>query len=143
MAQCYSIGGFTMQLKIGRMITLMLVFVSHYAYSNSCPPSANLDPLNPPAGWVAGPSPYEPGYTYEFGLAVHSFIPDDNYGKIFCRYEVCPSFGCYYFELISTARYQQPYYTRTPPPPWYWSYSFQYTIKCRPGGDRPELCTFS
>ena len=129
-------------MKNRLIITFMLSFVSLSCLADTCPPIQGLDPNHPPAGWELGFSPYVPEANYYFGVASHSFMGNDDFKKIYCRYESCPGILCPAFTLISNRQYDQPYFIQNPPPPWNERSSSQFLISCRPGDNDPMHCVF-
>ncbi|MDR3491900.1 MAG: hypothetical protein P4M12_07670 [Gammaproteobacteria bacterium] len=124
------------------IITLMLSFVSLSSLADTCPPIQGLDPQHPPAGWEMRPSPYSPEEHYYFGIASHSFMGNEDFKKIYCRYEACPGILCPSFVLASTQQYDKPYFEQNPPAPWNTKSSSQFVINCRPGDNNPAHCVF-
>jgi len=129
-------------MKNNLIITLMLSLVSLSCLADTCPPVEGLNPKRPPAGWELRPSPYFPESTYYFGLASHSFMGNDDFKKMYCRYEACPGMLCPAFTLVSNRQYNQPYFEQNPPPPWNARSASEYLITCQPGDNNPEHCVF-
>jgi hypothetical protein len=109
--------------------------------ADTCPRAQDLNPFLPPAGWSYLIPPFDPSIEgYTFSSAIHSLNGAFYYQQVICRYEVCPSFLCPAFTLISNNTYQEPSEST---PPWNHGSVLKYTLTCMPGDHNPEHCVFT
>jgi len=113
------------------------------SFADTCPPIDGLNPEHPPAGWETRPSPYDASQKHYFGMAAHAFTANEDYGKIYCRYETCPSFLCSTILLVSSRTFINPPYQQHSPPPWDARTPSKFLISCLPGDHNPAHCVFN
>jgi hypothetical protein len=119
--------------------TLAGLLLSGVIFADTCPLMEDLEAALPPPGWSLLRDPDLKLENYHFSAAIHSLNGFLHYEQIICRYDVCSSYGCPAFALLSNQRYQQPTEAN---PPWDHHSVLGYTLTCMPGDHNPAHCVF-
>ena len=123
-------------------ILLLTLLACRSSLADTCPAVGSFTFSAPPPGWTFLVLPIEPSIgmeNYSFSSAIHSLNGTFYYKQVICRYDVCPSFLCPAFTLISNKTYEQPGEVRAP---WNHRSVIAFTLTCMPGDHDPAHCVF-